>query len=154
LRLAAEEADIPRPRPLIRIDGPQSLEIEPEPDPDLQNLFTLTLPELPEGDYRAELARPAVGYTVDVPFRVIAPLQETRNRVLDEAELRDTAEQTGGRFVTIDAAADLAGRIPPGSILTLEALATQPLWNRWELLVLVLGLLTAEWLLRKRFQLA
>ena len=154
LRLASDQEDGPRPRPLIRIDGPQPVEIEPQPDPDLRELFTLSLPELPEGDYRAELIRPEVGYAVDTAFRVIAPLQETRNRALDEDELRAAAEQTGGRYTAVEAANDLAGRIPPGSILTLEALATLPLWNRWELLVLVLGLLTAEWLLRKRFQLA
>ena len=47
----------------------------------------------------------------------------------------------------------LPGEIPRGTPVPLETEEAIPLWNRWELLTLVTSLLTAEWLLRKRWKL-
>ncbi|MGO9113194.1 MAG: hypothetical protein ACLP9L_28505 [Thermoguttaceae bacterium] len=40
--------------------------------------------------------------------------------------------------------------LPEGLQVPVESLPPVPLWNRWPLLALVLGLLIGEWLLRKR----
>ena len=45
-------------------------------------------------------------------------------------------------------------RLPAGRPVRLEASAPRPLWNRPELLLAFAGVLTAEWLLRKRSRLA
>ncbi len=140
--------------PLVRLTGPESLDVPLAPDPDHRELFSAEARNLPEGEYRAQWRSDDNAAVVATQFRIVAPLEETRQRNLDEAELRKTADDTGGRYTSIAQAAGVAERIPPGPVLTLEALATKPLWNRWELLVLLLALLSAEWVLRKRSQLA
>ena len=64
-----------------------------------------------------------------------------------------TAELTRGRFYTLADANSLPGDIPPGQPVSLQTQDPIPLWNRWELLLLFATLLTAEWLLRKRWRL-
>ena len=73
--------------------------------------------------------------------------------VREIAELTRTAELTRGRFYTIAEAARLPGDIPAGQPVSLETHDPIPLWNRWELLLLFALILTAEWLMRKRWRL-
>ena len=44
----------------------------------------------------------------------------------------------------------LLGDLPPGRQVPIESLPPRPLWNKWPVLALFLGLLIAEWILRKR----
>ena len=69
---------------------------------------------------------------------------------MDAAEMRRAAEQTGGRFYTFDTADRLLDDLPPGRQVPIESLPPLPLWNPWPVLALFLGLLIAEWILRKR----
>ena len=69
---------------------------------------------------------------------------------MDAAAMRSAAEISGGRFYTFDTADRLLGDLPPGRQVPIESLPPRPLWNRWPVLALFLGLLIAEWILRKR----
>ena len=69
---------------------------------------------------------------------------------MDAAELKRAAEQTQGRFYTFLTAGQLTDDLPAGHHVPVESLPPKPLWNRWPVLLLALGLLTAEWILRKR----
>ena len=73
---------------------------------------------------------------------------------MDAAEMRQAAEVTKGHYYTCADAARLVDDLPAGRQVPIESLPPMPLWNRWPLLALVLGLLVAEWWLRKRKGLA
>ena len=87
---------------------------------------------------------PAVDFTVSAPrgeFERIRP---------DTAAMRYAADQTRGKYYTHRDAAGLADDLPAGRQVPVETLPPKPLWNRWPVLLLFLGLLVTEWILRKR----
>jgi len=103
------------------------------------------------GNYHVWMAIPTVeGQAPAVNFEVVGPKGEEGWRPADTAALRLAARQTRGRFYTFDTAAQLVGDLPEGRQVPVETLPPKPLWNRWPLLLLFLGLLIAEWILRKR----
>ena len=69
---------------------------------------------------------------------------------MDAAEMRHAAEMTGGQFYTFADAGRLLDDLPAGRPVPIESLPPLPLWNRWPVLAVFLGLLIAEWILRKR----
>ena len=83
-------------------------------------------------------------------FTVAPPASEFAQIRIDAAEMRRAAHETGGRFYTFESADRLLRDLPPGRQVPIESLPPLPLWNKWPLLMLFLGLLIAEWILRKR----
>ncbi len=79
---------------------------------------------------------------------------EMRDTAMDRAGLVRLAEQTGGRYFEVDEAGKAAemirerSRMPP----PVRGLP-RALWDRWYVLVLLVGLLTVEWILRKKARL-
>ncbi len=55
-----------------------------------------------------------------------------------------------GAFYRFDTAENVWNDLPKGRKVPLDALPPLPLWNRWPVLAIVLGLFVSEWLLRKR----
>jgi hypothetical protein len=109
---------------------------------------------LPLGAYHAWVTSPSFREAPPaVDFRVEAASDELLRRNLDRHELEQTALITHGDFVTLSGASDLPSRIPPGHPTPLNTRERIPLWNHWEVLVLFAGLLTAEWVLRRRARL-
>jgi hypothetical protein len=106
------------------------------------------------GAYHAWLASPALP---DKPpscdFEVQAPDRERLRRAFDRADLIRAAEASGGEYVSFAEAKGLAGRLPRGRLVPLARNEPIPLWSRWEWLLVFTGLLTAEWMLRKRSRL-
>ncbi len=104
---------------------------------------------------RVDLPAAAEGTSGDVTIRgelrVGRPDLEFRNTSLDRDALRQLAERSaGGRYLNIDEADDLPGLIPSKvSTLVLTGQPT-PLWDRWWTLLVLVLLLTAEWMIRKR----
>ncbi len=104
----------------------------------------------PIGSYHAWVAVPTLeGRAPSVDFDVAAPPGEFKRVQMDAAEMRRAAEQTKGRFYTFSDAGRLLDGLPAGRQVPIESLPPKPLWNTWPLLFLFLGLLTAEWVLRK-----
>jgi hypothetical protein len=114
------------------------------------------------GTFEAPLAKPAIGSYhawIAVPtlpgqapaadFSVVAPEGEFERLRMDAHEMQQAAQQTGGRFYTVDTADRLLHDLPPGRQVPIESLPPEPLWNRWPLLLLFLSLLVSEWVLRK-----
>jgi hypothetical protein len=89
---------------------------------------------------------------VEVSFQVMAASTEEPGPA-DLAELATIASAPGGRLLaTPQALLEAAGDIP--SRKATETYRTRhALWDTWVTVALVLGLLTAEWWLRKRFNL-
>ncbi len=114
------------------------------------HVFERTLREPAIGEYRAYLASPALpGPAPSARFSVAPPPGEFARVAMDAPALRQAAEVTGGRFFTMADADQLPAALPPGRQVPVETLPPTPLWNRWPALLLVLALLTTEWLLRK-----
>ena len=113
--------------------------------------FEGTLDRLPPGNYHASIARPTVeGSAAAVDFAVARPQGELAEVRMDAVEMRRAAEMTDGQFYTFATADRLLDDLPPGRQVPIESLPPLPLWNRWPVLALFLGLLIGEWVLRKR----
>lgn len=122
---------------------------------ELSDSFEGRLDRLPQGSYHAWVREPAfTGAPPAADFRIDPPDRELLRRDADFADLRRAAELSGGRFSTLVEADRLPSRLPAGRQVRLEAATPRALWNRPELLIALAGVLTAEWLLRKRARLA
>ena len=115
-----------------------------------RGLFEGVLNQLPRGSYHAWVAIPAMGGKAPaVDFSVVAPPGEFEHTQTETAVMQRAAELTNGRYYTMETARRLPKDLPPGHQVPFESLPSKPLWNRWPLVLLFLGLLIGEWLLRK-----
>ena len=112
-----------------------------------QGVFEQVLDKLPAGSYHASVAVPAVGGRAD--FTITAPQGESQGEPIRTTSLRRAAEHGKGRFYTFAEADRLLADLPSGEQVPIESLPRKPLWNRWPVLLLFLGLLGVEWVLRK-----
>jgi hypothetical protein len=120
-----------------------------------QNLFEGALPPLGEGEYSVRLLPPPIleGGLPATTFRIDPPAGEFERVQMNEPELLRVAKLTGGRFLTPGTPLDeLLGALPAPQMVPLETDPPIALWNTWPVLGLFLGLLAAEWILRKRKQ--
>jgi hypothetical protein len=113
--------------------------------------FEAVLNNLPAGGYHAKIISPPLpGRVATADFVVDPSRAESMNVPVDAAAMRQAAKATNGEYFTLANADTLIDKLPAGRPEPVETLPPVPLWNRWPLLALVLGLLIVEWLLRKR----
>jgi len=118
---------------------------------DSRGLFETLLTVSGAGTYHGWVAIPAVeGRAPAADFTVVAPPGELAETRMAAAELRRAADETKGRYYTFATAPRLAEELPEGRPVPVESLPPKPLWTTWPALLLLLALLTAEWILRKR----
>lgn len=110
-----------------------------------------------EGKYRFWLSQPDVsknqpdGEKPSAEAIVELPPGELDRLRMNQQELTQAAEASGGKFYTLVNADDVLTDLPGGARVSLNT--PRPpikLWNQWPIFLLVLGLLGAEWFLRKR----
>jgi hypothetical protein len=110
-----------------------------------------------EGKFRFWLSSPDVskqqpnGQKPSAEAAVVQPPGELDRLRMNQQELSQAAEVTQGRFYTLANADRVLDDLPAGTRVALNT--PRPpllLWNHWLCFLLVMGLLTAEWLLRKR----
>ncbi len=129
-------------------------EIALTPLPGLPFVFEGRFPQAAVGNYDIWISSPLFkGPPPRTDFRVMPPMLELEQRSMDEVDLRKAAKTSRGRLFTLADVDQLAQLIPPVRPVPLESQEPLLLWNRWELLIVFSLLLTAEWLLRKRFRL-
>lgn len=117
-------------------------------------LFEAQTTQLPDGSYHAWISRPSFNEAPpSADFRIESPLRELQKRNMDRVDLQAAAKTSGGQFYTVDEVDRLLSELPPGNPVTLNSEAPLPLWNRPELLGLIIAVLTLEWGLRKRWKL-
>jgi hypothetical protein len=106
----------------------------------------------PEGEYKFWLSSPNVeGGKPQVEGRVLPPPGELDRLRMNQAELEQAARDSRGRFYTLADADGLLDDLPNGTRVTLnQPRPPWPLWNHALMFLLVMGLLTSEWVLRKR----
>ena len=87
-------------------------------------------------------------------FEVVLPSRENANPSPDPEALRRLATTTGGRALALADLDELAAELP-GDEERREPISSRldDAWDHWGTLLLALGLLSAEWVLRKRVEL-
>lgn len=110
-----------------------------------------------EGKYRFWLSTPDVskedpnGQKPGAEARVEMPPGELDRLRMDQHEMLEASKATQGGFYTVDVANQLLEDLPSGFRISLNT--PRPPWLMWNhalMFLLVLGLLSSEWLLRKR----
>jgi hypothetical protein len=131
--------------------GPRKLTLKLMPG--TKNVFEGALPQAAEGNYEVRLLPPpSLDQPVTAEFRVDAPINERERIEMNEPELIRAAEATHGKFYTPLETQTLLKDLPKPSMTPLDTDPPIPLWNTWPVLSLFLGLITAEWVIRKRKQ--
>jgi hypothetical protein len=136
---------------LVERDGEPAETLQLEPVEGVPGSFNKRLRPTQLGTYRVRSAE-KVGKNVEVSFQVVAA-QIERPGPMDRAELAAVAGTVGGElFETPQALLAALDRIP--SRTATDTFRTpHALWDGWPTIVVVLVLLSIEWLLRKRFNL-
>lgn len=117
----------------------------------VRGVFEGTLSNTADGSYHAWLASPALeGEPPATDFLVVAPPGESQHTRMDLAELTRASEVTKGRCFRVFDHDRLLESLPRGRQIPIETLPPLVLWNRWPLLLMFLGLLVTEWVVRKR----
>lgn len=83
-------------------------------------------------------------------FRVERPDREGRRPEADHAVLARMTEATGGRLIELNELVEAFGAIPDRSIQIPDDVS-EPLWDSRLFLILLTGLISLEWILRKAF---
>jgi uncharacterized membrane protein len=129
--------------------GRQTLELKRMPSQSAT--FEVVMSQAADGRYRVRLASPLIeNDPPTVEFQVVPPPGELDRVRMNEAELRQVAELTGGRYYRLAEAAPLLSALPPGQRVALHTDPPFPLWRTWPVLAVFVALLVVEWVLRKR----
>jgi hypothetical protein len=122
----------------------------------LPTVFEANATGLPAGSYRAWVSRPTFGTespALQATFRIDHHDREMLDVATDLADLELAARRSGGQVVPLTQIDTIPERIPSGPSIALQPGTPQPLWMRWEPLLLLMGVLTLEWLLRRWWRL-
>ncbi len=112
--------------------------------------YKATESSLSAGSYRAVLALPQSTSAGNVTFTVTAPPGEQANLRSDWRALQTLAEQSHGKFYAAAKAENWLRELPKGTAVRRGTLPPLPLWNSPWVAVLLVLLLTSEWILRRR----
>jgi uncharacterized membrane protein len=121
----------------------------------LDGSSTGTIQGLPIGRYRIQW-NTAFGTEIDngAEFEVIAADYERKNLVLQEATLRQVAEHSGGAYFHISEVEGIWDQLPKGNATVIERMPPRSAWVNsilaFAFAMALIGLLTAEWIIRKR----
>lgn len=107
------------------------------------------------GTLRVELADAPVELgAIETTFQVIERGDERANLDTDHGSLRALTESTGGRMIAPPEIATLTDWIPNRSRVHSGAPIIETLWDRWVILITLLGLFAIEWVARRLLRLA
>jgi hypothetical protein len=142
----------------VRRDGGLVLRRRLEYIGDLPGMYAAEIGQLASGSYTVELEGPEVKAALaaeglpglSTSFSVDpAASTEQVDLAADAGLPRIVAEMTGGVAVPVWEASSVVDALRPAEY-TVEERADYDLWSSWPLLAALLGLATAEWVLRKR----
>jgi hypothetical protein len=141
--------------PLKNIEGPAEIEKETLRLEKLEGsraIYEGQLTRTPQGEYAFSLSAPLVpDPKPHARARVLPPPGEMEQLRMNRQDMEKAAEATHGRFYSLADFEQLVDDLPAGSRLSHHV--PQPpllLWNHFVVFALALGLLTSEWVLRKR----
>lgn len=138
----------------LTLQGPDGVVRDLTPQPELQGELTFRCAFKPQaaGPYRvvARGGRDKSGQPCqrDAMFNVRIDSAEMRQVHLNEPLLRQLAASTGGQYLPLSDYARLPGLVKPRPN-ALQRISERTLWDHPALFILLLGLLLAEWVLRR-----
>ncbi len=136
---------------IVEREGEQNRRIKLHRTSAGRGVFEGVLSRPADGSYHAWIATPTIeGTAPATDFQVTAPPGELAEVQVDSTALQTAAEGTSGKFYTIANVSRLSKDLPRGRQIPVETLPRIELWNRWPLMLLFVGLITTEWILRKR----
>lgn len=147
----------------LEVTGPDSNTSQLYGEPSLKEagLFEAEFFPKQAGAYRAEAKVERAGDVADAPERaafasvkstgwVFQPLAEEMARLAPARDmLQRLADSTGGRLLTLDELGSLP-ELLRGIEVPVQETVTEPLWHSPVFFLLILGLLGAEWFLRRK----
>ena len=152
LQLPAGEAS---PEPIVRVIGEADVtqDVSLSRSAEREDVYLGRIIGLGAGEYRVELVGPEVhDSALPVAFRVYEDRPELTQGAAALEELHRVSQLTGGDLVSGDASAsDLIDRLPRGRTVKLRQTDVRSIWNSWLVAAAIVGLLTSEWYLRRRW---
>ncbi|HEX3151457.1 MAG TPA: VWA domain-containing protein [Gemmataceae bacterium] len=133
----------------------ESQTIQLAPREGVRATYEALITRTPEGDYTFTLMNPTTpGQRPRTEARVLPPAGELDRIQLNETDMQRAARESRGSYYSLDRADKLPEELPGGPRVALDQ-PCEPLsiWNSPALFVLVMSLLTAEWLMRKKWRL-
>lgn len=154
---AVDDPDQPTPDP----EPPITLQLRPERRPgpgveqaDAARTFAATWLPVQSGLYRIEVTDPALAAAdLQTEVEIWLPDDELRRPETDHALLARLSEETGGAILTPDQLRELPELLPNRRLRILAPPDEHPLWDTPLALLLVITLLTAEWVGRRLIRL-
>jgi hypothetical protein len=129
---------------------------------DSPGMYWAELGELPSGTYRLELSAPSAkpmldqekveGVATEFSVDPSTPIEQVELSA-DRGLLGQIAASSGGVVAELYEAPRVLGALGPGTLVTHEV-RQYTLWDCWWFLTIIISLVTAEWLLRKKVGLA
>jgi hypothetical protein len=146
---------VDRRPPKVGGGEPETQTVQLAPREGTRATFEALLTRTPEGDYAFTLSTPAPpGTRPKTEARILPPPGELDRIQLNEQDLQRAARESRGAYYALDKADEIPDEMPSGPRVALDQ-PCEPLslWNHWGMFALVLGLLTAEWVMRKKWRL-
>lgn len=112
--------------------------------------YSSSFDHLPPGQYRALLVQPTTDNPPTQDFTITAPPGEQAELRADLDAMKSLADNSRGKFYSIEDAENLFDELPRGKSTRFGDLPPIPLWNRWWIALAFTSLITAEWLIRRR----
>lgn len=134
----------------LEYEGQTRREIVLQQHPLRADLFETTLRGLAPGQYYVWVPVTS-GETPSSAFTVLPPLKEWESVQMARKEMETAARLSGGAFYLPNEARQLLKDLPQGRGTLIETLPPRTLWNSSFVLLLLVVILSTEWLLRKRF---
>lgn len=98
-------------------------------------------------------AAEAEGSNIETSFDVVLPSVETNQVWLDKPLLTELAQTSGGQYFDIDQLDQLAAAVPDKTRQIEVREKPDPLWDVRGMMFALVGLLSVEWFVRKRYKL-
>ena len=116
-----------------------------------RNVFTGQIANLPSGNFRAWVTRPALKEAPAArSFEILPQVGEDGKKFMDAKELRLAAKKSAGKFLTFRNMNSLEDTLPQGKQVRIESLPPVSVWNSSFFAILFVTLIVSEWLLRKQ----
>jgi hypothetical protein len=102
------------------------------------------------GEYLASLTRPRAG-PIMLPFSVYPDREEDIITAADPEMMRQIAQAGGGEALQINQLSELPGKLQEAQAMLVTHYDTKSAWDQSWVLGIILGLLSLEWALRRRW---
>ncbi len=124
--------------------------------PNQPGLFETTFTAKKTGRYTVRVVHPLDATNtanIESTYEVVLPSIETAQTWLDRPLLVELAEASGGQYFEINQMDELLDAIPEDEKKLPKVITPEPLWDSSPLFLILIGLLSLEWAMRKWFKL-